>query len=142
MARPSIQLITAFLLAGQAASASAEPMGRLFFSPEERAMLDLARHKGGQTGSPSGQQVTLSGFVKRSSGKSTAWINQVPQHENETPQGIAVSGAASRPAAVPLLLPSGKQVTLKPGQSFDPAKGEIREGYQGTPISPPSESVK
>lgn len=129
MARLIFLLMIAFL-PGHAVCAGAEPLGRLFFSPDERAMLDRMRQKDSGSTVSATEQVTLNGIVRRSSGKTTAWINQVPQHENETPQGIAVQqGKTSKPSAL-LLLPSGRQVQLKAGQTFDTAKGKIREGYQ------------
>lgn len=114
------------------AQAESVKIGRLFYSPDERAMLDQMRNSnGGKTASPT-EQFTLNGIVRRSSGKSTTWINQLPQRENETPQGVAVQpGAASRSSAQ-LLLPSGKWVNLKAGQTFDATKGKTREGYQDT----------
>ncbi|MBZ0095873.1 MAG: hypothetical protein K8H75_10970 [Sulfuricella sp.] len=131
MARLIFLLMIAFL-PGHAVCAGAEPLGRLFFSPDERAMLDRVRQKNVGSTVSATEQVTLNGIVRRSSGKTTAWINQVPQNENETPQGIAVQqGKTSKPSAL-LLLPSGKQVQLKAGQTFDTAKGKIREGYQGS----------
>jgi len=107
----------------------AELTGRLFFTPQERAMLDGQRHKNISPGT-SGNPITVSGLVTSSRGKSTVWINQVPQRENENPQGITVLKSTARSTVVPLQLPSGKQVRLKPGQTFDTAKDRIREGYQ------------
>lgn len=117
-------------------------IGRLFFSPDERAMLDRVRNKrGGNTASPT-EQITLNGIVRRSSGKTTTWINQVPQHENEAPQGVSIQpGQASKPTTV-LLLPSGKQVQLKAGQTFDTTKGKVREGYQDATALPSPEAAK
>lgn len=129
MARLIFLLMIAFL-PGHAVCAGAEPLGRLFFSPDERAMLDRMRQKNSGSTVSATEQITLNGIVRRSSGKTTAWINQVPQNENETPQGIAVQqGKTSKPSAL-LLLPSGKQVQLKAGQTFDTTRGKIREGYQ------------
>ena len=117
-------------------------IGRLFFSPDERAMLDRIRQKSSGNTVSTTEQVTLNGIVRRSSGKTTAWINQLPQHENETPQGIAVrQGQASKPSAL-LLLPSGKQVNLKAGQTFDTTKGKVREGYEDATGSTPQETAK
>jgi hypothetical protein len=129
MARLIFLLMIAFL-SGHAASA--ELLGRLFFSPDERAMLDRMRQKSGGSTVSATDQITLNGLVRRSSGKTTAWINRLPQNENETPQGVALlrQGQTSKPSAV-LLLPSGKQVQLKAGQTFDATGGKIREGYQG-----------
>ena len=134
-----IYLLTTASLLGLAAPAGAEPLGRLFFSADERAMLDQQRQKNGGF-STSTERITLNGIVRRSSGKTTAWINQLPQHENETPQGVAVN-PTSKPSAV-LLLPSGKKVNLKAGQTFDAAKGKVREGYEDATALPPPETKK
>ncbi len=140
MARRIFLLMIAFL-SGHAASA--EPLGRLFFSPDERAMLDRMRNNTSRSAAVSTEEITLNGLVRRSSGKTTAWINQLPQNENETPQGVAVlqQGQTSRPSAV-LLLPSGKQIRLKAGQTFDTAKNKIREGYEDATATPPPEAAK
>lgn len=113
-------------------------IGRLFFSPDERAMLDQIRQKSSGSTLSATEQITLNGIVRRSSGKTTSWINHVPQQENEAPQGVAVKqGPTSKPSAV-LLLPSGKKVNLKAGQTFDTTKGKVREGYEdATTVQPP-----
>ncbi len=114
-----------------ASAPRAELAGRFFFAPQERAALDALRNTGVApgVGAASGP-ITVNGLVSRSSGKSTIWINQVPQRENENPQGVTIQqGKTSKPSAV-LLLPSGKKVEIKPGQTFDAGKGKIREGYQ------------
>lgn len=141
MARLIFLLIIAFL-PGHAACAGEESLGRLFFSPDERAMLDRMRQKSGGATLSATEQITLNGIVRRSSGKTTAWINQVPQHENEAPQGISVQqGQASKPSAA-LLLPSGKQVHLKAGQTFDTGKGKIREGYEDAAAIQPQKATE
>ncbi|MDD5331079.1 MAG: hypothetical protein PHX38_13840, partial [Sulfuricella sp.] len=81
--------LAAFLLFGLCAPAGAEPIGRLFLSPDERAMLDRQRNDAGAASTPAGR-ITLNGFVRRSSGKTTAWLDQRPQNDDENPQGITV----------------------------------------------------
>jgi hypothetical protein len=141
-------------LPGHAASVGAEPtpqnepraesyeIGRLFFSPDERAILDRMRQKSGGSTVSATDRITLNGIVRRSSGKTTAWINRLPQHENETSQGVVIQQEqTSKPSAV-LLLPSGKKVNLKAGQTFDTGKGKIREGYEDAAAPPPQEAKK
>jgi hypothetical protein len=129
--------------------AGAQPMGRLFLSPNERALLDQLRYKNGMDAAPAAttpaadnptDEITLNGFVKRSNGKTTTWINRLPQHEYETPQGITVLDT-SKPSAVSLQLRSGKKIDLKAGQTFDNVKGAVREAYE-TPAPPPPEIAK
>ena len=62
-----------------AAAAPAADLGTLFTSPDERARLDRLRRgepvhtAAGPTGQPA-----VTGYVKRSDGKSTVWIDGVP----------------------------------------------------------------
>lgn len=128
-------------LAGHAPPASAQTLGlgRLFTTPEQRIALDMRRAAsqsmaGGANPAPtppSGQPaepapaapapepVQLDGVVRRSGGKSTVWLNQVPHTD----------GAAQlRPdQSVKLRLSSGRALVLKLGQSFNPADGTIQE---------------
>ena len=142
-ARP-IALLATVLLIGLATSAGAEPIGRLFFSPGERTTLDQWRKNNGGDApiTAETEQITLNGFVRRGSGKTTIWINQVPQHEDAPPRGVAVLKPAAKTPFVPLLLPSGKKVDLKAGQTFDAANGKIREGYEDTATPLPQEAAK
>lgn len=76
---------TLLLLAvASAAKPQTEPLGRLFFTPEQRAELDRFRQSG-QIGSSldNGNPITLNGRVTRSSGRNTAWINGVPLDDHE-----------------------------------------------------------
>lgn len=119
-------LLTSLLLIGSATGAE---LGRLFFAPDERAALDRERQKTSGVFSAT-DQITLGGYVQRSSGKSTVWVNQTPRHENESAQGVAVTKAPGKSGGIPLQLPSGRQIRLKPGQTLDVTSGRVREGYQ------------
>jgi len=138
-------LLAAVLAAstGVAAAQSAVIMGRLFASPQERAALDAQRDAvlgpasvNGQPAPPYQKQgsappapvadapppapapVQLNGVVRRSDGKSTVWLNQQPQ----------VDGAnALQDQTLSVRLSSGRQVILKPGQSFNPANGTVQD---------------
>lgn len=124
--------------------AQTEPhkLGRLFFSPEERDMLDRFRQKSSGSSSVSTtEQITLNGIVRRNNGKTTVWVNQMPQRENER-QGVTVLKSTAKSPNVPLQLPSGKQIRLKPGQTFDASKGKVREGYEDTTDPLPAEALK
>ncbi len=117
----TLSLILLTLCCG-AAWAQSPPIGRQFFSPEERAQLDAQRATGGAPVQPAEAAppppppppVTLNGVVKRSSGKSTVWLNQTPQNDD--------NNQLAMPAADPSLtlrLSSGRKVVLKPGQTLD-----------------------
>ena len=55
-----------------------EPLGRLFFTPQQRAMLDRQRIQGMTSNFDQQASYTLNGEVRRSSGKNTRWINGAP----------------------------------------------------------------
>jgi hypothetical protein len=121
-------------------SLAAEPIGRLFLTPQERHALDELRSHTTSVASDTGnltkpvntaEHITVNGIVQRSSGKTSIWLNQLPQ-AGENGQGIVVIPSMTRPNTVSLRLPSGKRVNVKAGQTFDTAKGIVREGYENT----------
>ena len=67
-------------LAGIASAADSAALGTLFHSSEERARLDRMRR--GETepaAAPApGQSSAVTGFVKRSDGRNTVWIDGTP----------------------------------------------------------------
>jgi hypothetical protein len=114
-----------------------EPLGRLFFTPEERANLDRARLTGGnldqeQESTPDQQpeSLTLNGIVKRSSGKITVWVNHAVQNETDFPPGTKAQVGKSKQADFPVpVQKTGKTVTLKVGQTLNIDSREIQEAY-------------
>lgn len=86
----------------------ADELGRLFFTPEQRAQFDFSydREAGPDN---NGRALMLNGIVQKHGGKRTAWINGVPQ---------AVGRSDERsPESVPVPLPGqDKSVRLKVGQ--------------------------
>ncbi|SFV05158.1 hypothetical protein [Pseudoduganella namucuonensis] len=114
----------------------AAPLGRLFNTPQDRALLDARRLQGGAPVEPAPPPVAapaeqpppppppmqLNGVLLRSNGKSTVWVNQSP-----LPEG---SGTVAKDRSVTLRLPSGQRVTLKPGQSYDESTGVIQNEGQ------------
>lgn len=103
--------------------ADAQQLGRLFFSDDQRAALD-ARRRARVPDKPSAAPVVaspttrLDGFVKRSEGPSTVWVNGEPLQENVRP--------GERSVSVPVG-DSGTRVELKPGQVLDRGTGEVRD---------------
>lgn len=62
-----------------------EPLGRLFFTPEQRALLERQRQRNPTTGAvvDDGSPITLNGRVMRSSGRNTAWVNGIALEEKD-----------------------------------------------------------
>ena len=110
--------------------APADTLGRLFYTPEQRAMLDLARktaplNSRGETDASSAQGFMVNGVVTRSDGQRSIWVNGHLEQSVERP------GKHDRSQAH-IKLPGG-EIKLKVGQSFNPATGRVEEGYRRTP---------
>ncbi len=122
----------AFLLAvatGQVAAQ--EKLGRLFFTEQQRQDLDRRRQANIQeTAAAVESTVTVNGQVSRSSGRSTTWLNGVPQENSRRPLD---------PARVTLPGGEGASVNLKIGQTLDKVRGEVRDPVGGGRIVTPSQ---
>ena len=106
------------------------PLGRLFFSAEQRAALDARRRAGVPdenlplVASPT---TRLDGYVKRSGGKSTVWVNGTPVPEGSQPEGMRVTPRRGDPAQASLSIGEGdREVELKVGETLDRGSGEIK----------------
>lgn len=107
----------------------------MFYTPEQRAALDLARkttplNTSGEPDANSPPGLMLNGIVTRSDGKRSTWINGRLEQDSARP------GMHDRnQARVPI---PGGSVKLKVGQSLDPATGRVEEGYQRPPPPEPA----
>lgn len=118
----ALRAALALVLLAAAPWGRAEELGRVFFTPQQRQDLDRRRDTNvvdapGVAESP----VTVNGHVTRSSGKTTTWINGVPQYDTyrgRTPDRVAVESGP----------------TLKVGQTLDPSRGTVTDGLQGGEI--------
>lgn len=115
---------------GVAGTASAEEIGRLFFTPQQRQELDRRRDTNVvETETVVVENlVTLNGHVVRSSGKTTTWVNGVPQYD-------AYRGRASDRVGIE----SGNtSIGVKVGQTLDRSRGEVRDPLAGGRIVVPA----
>lgn len=127
--------------------------GRLFYTQNQRQQLDaqrhapLPQHTRIKLSSPQAPilptrtaPVTLNGYVKRSDGKSTVWVNQQPIQENVTLDGIQIGQlnrqpesqkgrkSASQTEKLNIRIPENNQhIQLKAGQQFDPKNNQVKE---------------
>jgi hypothetical protein len=147
----TIFLLPAFLigLASMPLQAAAEDdFGRLFSSQAERKQLDILRQnqklivvspqKSTQLERVAvelPEPVTMQGYVKRSDGSTTLWINNKAVQENTTQSDVEIgrlnkqkdltkNGADSLNVRIPA---TGKNVRLKPGQVYEPETNRIVE---------------
>ena len=91
-------------------NAQSAQLGRLFFTPEQRAQLDYDYQRQGMPESSS-NSVILNGIVQEHGGKRTAWINGIAQEAGNSDE--------RSPESMPVSIP-GKdgRVKIKVGQKL------------------------
>jgi hypothetical protein len=128
--------LTLFVATAACAHAAGD-LGRLFYTPAQRAQLDALRERHQRLGaaatevhqSPLPQTITVNGVVTSSDGKSTVWINNQPVSGNEPAAGVDVVHSGS--GHVTLRLPdSHREVNVKVGESLNPQTGDVTEHYE------------
>lgn len=108
---------------GLTTTASAQDLGRLFFTPEQRAAFD-ARRKARMPDKPAAvpraaaPTTRLDGYVRRSDGRATVWVNGA-QADEASPQA---DGRVSVTVG-----DSEARVRLKPGEVLDRGSGEVTD---------------
>jgi predicted small lipoprotein YifL len=122
-----LSALIALLLAAASAAAAAQQLGRLFFTPEQRAALD-ARRKARVPDKPAAVLIespstTLDGYVKRSNGKSTVFLNGEPIPTGSANAPRIKPGSVSVPASDA----GGARINLKPGEVLDRGTGEVTD---------------
>lgn len=118
-------LMAIALLALPARPALSEELGRLFFTPGQRAELD-ARRKARVPDKPTAAVVAspttkLDGYVQRSTGPSTVWVNGEP-----LPAGAGEPARIGPKVSIPVG-EGGRRAALKPGEELDRGTGEVRD---------------
>lgn len=123
-----------------------DDFGRLFSRPAERNNLDVLRQNqklkviaaepvkpGVEAEAPPVElpdPITLQGYVKRSDGNSTVWINNKPMQEDSTVNNVNIGrlhGNAKQESLDVKIPANGKRVRLKPGQIYEPETNQIKE---------------
>jgi hypothetical protein len=130
---------------GTPASDAPADLGRLFFTPAQRAAMDEARRRpqaapGAQAQEPpqpppSGS-VTLNGIVRRSDGATTIWLNNKQVRGRKSDDGVLVrpSRVGAAPGSVTVQLPqTGRVVDIRVGQQLEIDSGEVKEAYRAAP---------
>ena len=142
--------LLASLLTMPLQAAPNDDFGRLFSRPSERKNLDIMRQnqklkvitqqdlqrESSAENEPVElpEPVTLQGYVKRSDGSTTLWVNRKPVQENSavddveighlTKQGVVKNSSDSLNVKIPA---TGKHVRLKAGQMYEPETNQIKE---------------
>ncbi len=105
-----------------AAAQGSADLGRLFYTPQQRAELDKRRVSNvpvQEEAAPAAREVlvTVNGYVGRSSGKTTTWINGVPQYDTVK---------SADPARVSVETAEGR-TSVKVGATLDTNRGDVRD---------------
>ena len=126
-----MRLIAVILLLLLAPSAQAQELGRLFFTPDQRAALD-ARRRARVPDKPAAEAVVspttrLDGYVQRSQGPSTVWVNGEGLLET-APEAPRIGATRRDDGRVSIGVgDGGARVGLKPGETLDRGSGEVRD---------------
>lgn len=135
-------------------AAAEDGLGRLFYTPDERATLDASRNglrlPSELPSPPQAPAVTaaiaappapvaavrIDGMVVRGKGPSTAWINGQAGTRSDlsVPGGQQIS--IGRHAVDVTEQQSGARATIKPGQVYDPAAGRVLESFEHADAPP------
>jgi hypothetical protein len=122
---PALAGVALMALAG---TLGAQELGRLFFTPDQRQALD-ARRKARVPDKPAAAAVAaptlrLDGYVQRSSGRSTVWVNG----ESLSESGQADAPRIGRGTGVSVNVgEGGSRVEMRPGEVLDRGNGEVRD---------------
>jgi len=74
-----------------ASAPRADGLGRLFFTPQQRAQLELAQAQRSAAENRPAGALTLNGIVQRSDGARTVWINGVAHAANDSAEHAPAS---------------------------------------------------
>lgn len=137
------------LALAMSAAAADSSLGRLFFTPSQRALLDVARGQRTrvtvatevteatvEVSEPVPQTITYGGMVRRSDGRTTVWLNDRPLDDPKKADGPTIIRQVRPDGAVTLEVPqSSRRVDLKVGQSVEVLSGSVAEGYRRRPAA-------
>ena len=123
-------LVGLVLFLGMQSLLAQEPLGRLFFTPEQREALD-ARRKARVPDKPAAPVAVspttrFNGYVQRSGGRSTVFVDGEPVAEGSSEAPRVDTGR--KDGRVPISVgEGGARRALKPGEVLDRGTGEVRD---------------
>lgn len=117
---------------------AADPVGRIFFTPEQRSQLDTLRQQkavASQTrDEPIPETVTYNGIVRSSDGKTTVWVNNEALSESSLLNKQSLIGRVGRDGQITL---QAAAVQLKVGQSATLFTGKVDESFTQRKVTAP-----
>lgn len=120
-------LLFALLGAGPAA---AQELGRLFFTPEQRAALDArraARLPDKPAAVAESPTTRVDGYVKRSSGKSTVWVDGEALPDGLQLEGLRVQRGNDPTRVTVTIGEDGRRIEMRVGETLDRSTGEVKD---------------
>lgn len=126
------------LLIVDAGTLRAEPTGRLFFTPGERAAIER-RLTAEQTEPPAGESLHLQGEVRHRSGARTVWLNGRARHEPPPDRPETPGASSARLADSPGHVRIGN-MTASVGATLHPERGRIIDPFAGRLVAHPGRS--
>jgi hypothetical protein len=125
------RLLITLLLGMAPALAAAQELGRLFFTPQQRHALD-ERRRARLPDKPAAAVVAapvtrVDGYVQRSGGPPTVWINGDPLSES-APEAPRIDTTRTPSGSVSITIgESGARTRLRPGEALDRGTGEVHD---------------
>lgn len=125
--------LIALALSLAAPAARGEEFGRLFLTPEQRAALDARRKakvpdKPAESPQAQAPVKRVDGYVQRSGGRSTVWVNGEAAPEGPAGSGVRIRRGGAGETSVPVSDgEEARSASARVGQSVDTATGEIRD---------------
>ena len=122
-------LAIAVLVVGAGRAVAEEELGRLFFTPERRELLDRQRALNTLESQviTEDPQIIVNGQVRRSSGKRTTWINGQAQNDIETRTGVIAHPAAQGHEQVIIESGEDPKTPVRVGQTLNRGTQETRD---------------
>ena len=133
MKRAAALLAFLILLGTAPARAQEQQLGRLFFTPDQRAALDARRRarvpdKPAAVPAAEQPQTRVDGAVRRSGGRSTVWVNGEAIPESPRPDAARLQPDGGKAGRVSI--PAGEseqRYDLRVGETLDRNTGEVRD---------------
>jgi hypothetical protein len=121
-------LLAIALLSGAGSVVAAEELGRLFFTPERRELLDRQRAMNMLESEVVAEdpQIVVNGQVRRSSGKRTTWINGMAQEDTQTRTGVVAHPMAQGHERVIIESGDDPRAAVQVGETLNRGTRETR----------------
>ncbi|MFM9913146.1 MAG: hypothetical protein ACKVN9_06415 [Methylophilaceae bacterium] len=135
-------------------------IGRLFFTPSDRANMEIIRKNSkapdkvvkaedieevaAEEDAPIAKKVSppvvVNGYISRSDGKNTVWVNDRPMSEKSSSQTVKVEKLRADKGQVKIVITDEKKAaSLRPGQVYDPNSNKVYNHLREVPRVEPEE---